>query len=177
MALTALEVKNLKAGPKTRRHGDGRGLYLVVRASGGKTWIQRITVDGTRTDMGLGSFPDVSLARARHKSAEIRTLVADGLDPRAVLRQPTLPTFQDMAEEYIDENAATWKHRKTATNWRGCLSTYANPAFGDDQGRPHHSLRCTVRAETDLDVQTGDCQEIEATHPDHLRGCDVPRIH
>ena len=130
MALTALEVKNLKAGPKTRRHGDGRGLYLVVRASGGKTWIQRITVDGTRTDMGLGSFPDVSLARARHKSAEIRTLVADGLDPRAVLRQPTLPTFQDMAEEYIDENAATWKHGKTATNWRGCLSTYAYPAFG-----------------------------------------------
>ena len=131
MALTALEIKNLKAGPKTARYGDGRGLYLVVRANGSKAWVQRITVDGTRTDMGLGGFPDVTLARARQKSGEIRALVADGRDPRAERRQPTLPAFQALAEQYIEDNAGRWKNDKTATNWQGCLSTYAYPVFGN----------------------------------------------
>ena len=131
MALTAMEIKNLKAGPKTKRYGDGRGLYLVVRANGSKAWVQRIAVDGCRTDIGLGGFPDVSLARARRKRGEIRAAVADGRDPRAERRQPTLPTFREIAEQYIEDNAGRWRHGKTAANWHGCLSTYAYPAFGN----------------------------------------------
>ena len=79
--LTTLEVKNLKPGPKTRRYGDGRGLYFVVRANGSKAWVQRITIDGDRTDIGLGGYPDVPLALARKKSEEIRTAVAEGTGP------------------------------------------------------------------------------------------------
>ena len=58
--LTTLEVKNLKPGPKTRRYNVGRGLYCVVRANGSKAWVQRITIDGSRTDIGLGGYPDVT---------------------------------------------------------------------------------------------------------------------
>ena len=130
-SLTALEVKNLKPGPTTKRYGDGRGLYLVVRANGSKAWVQRITVDGRRTDIGLGGFPDVSLARVRQKSADIRAAVADGRDPRAERRQPALPTFQDVAQQYISSNATRWKNPKEAVNWRGCLETYAYPVFGN----------------------------------------------
>ena len=129
--LTTLEVKNLKPGPKTRRYKVGRGLYCVVRANGSKSWVQRITIDGTRTDIGLGGYPDVLLAQARKKSAEIRTAVAEGRDPRAERRQPDLPTFRDAAEQYISDNAVRWKNPKEAINWRGCLATYAYPKFGN----------------------------------------------
>ena len=129
--LTTFEVKNLRPGPKTRRYGDGRGLYCVVRTSGSKAWVQRITIDGDRTDIGLGGYPDVPLALARKKSAEIRTAVAEGRDPRAERRQPDLPTFRDAAEQYISDNAVRWKNPKESVNWRGCLNTYAYPVFGN----------------------------------------------
>ncbi len=129
--LTALAVKNLKPGAKTKRHGDGRGLYMVVRANGSKAWVQRITIDGDRTDIGLGGYPDVSMALARKKSGDLRSAVAEGRDPRAERRQPNLPTFQEVAEAYIADNAGRWKTLKQAINWHGSLSTYAYPVFGN----------------------------------------------
>ena len=91
--LTALEIRNAGSDGKTRRIGDGRGLYLMVRKSGSKSWVQRVTVDGRRTDIGLGGFPDVPLALARRKSEEIRAAIAEGRDPLAERRQPGVPTF------------------------------------------------------------------------------------
>ena len=131
MVLTAMKIQNLKPGPKTQRFLDERGLYLVVRAAGSKSWVQRITIDGDRTDIGLGGYPDVPLALARKRSAEIRTAVAEGRDPRAERRQPNLPTFRDAAEQYISDNAVRWKNPKESVNWRGCLNAYAYPAFGN----------------------------------------------
>ena len=131
MALTAVDVRNLKPGRTTRRKGDGRGLYLVVRPSGTKAWVLRLTIDGDRTDIGLGGYPDVPLALARKKSAELRTAVAEGRDPRAERRQPNLPTFREAAEMYIQANAPTWRHPKTAGDTRARLEAYAYPIFGD----------------------------------------------
>jgi len=59
--LTDKGVKNAPAG----RHGDGDGLQLVVSASGRRKWILRYQLAGTRRDMGLGSYPSVTLAQAR----------------------------------------------------------------------------------------------------------------
>ena len=131
MPLTAMQVEKAKPGPKTRRLLDERGLYLVVRTTGSRSWVQRITIDGVRTDIGLGGYPNVRLPRARKRSAEIREAVADGRDPRVERRQPNLPTFRDVAEQYISKNAVRWKNPKESVNWRGCLNTYAYPAFGN----------------------------------------------
>ena len=131
MPLTAIQVEKAKPGPKTQRLLDERGLYLVVRTTGSRSWVQRITIDGDRTDIGLGGYPDVRLALARKKSAEIRTAVAEGRDPRAERRQPNIPTFRDAAEQYILETSDRWKNPKEAINWRGCLATYAYPKFGN----------------------------------------------
>jgi hypothetical protein len=61
MTLTALKVKNAKAG----RHVDGRGLCLLVKDSGARTWVLRMQKDGRRRDYGLGSVADLSLACRR----------------------------------------------------------------------------------------------------------------
>ena len=56
--LTALSVKALS---EPGRHGDGDGLYLYVAPSGTKSWVQRIVINERRRDIGLGSYPTVSL--------------------------------------------------------------------------------------------------------------------
>ena len=56
--LTAAKVKSLT---KPGMHGDGEGLYLSVSRSGSRSWVQRISIDGRRREIGLGSFWVVSL--------------------------------------------------------------------------------------------------------------------
>ena len=60
--LTALSVKKINTPGK---YGDGYGLYLIVDSSGAKRWEQRLTVQGRRRDIGLGSVALVSLEEAR----------------------------------------------------------------------------------------------------------------
>ena len=126
--LTALKVKALR---EPGRYGDGGGLYLVIRPTGSKSWVQRAVVDGRRRDIGVGGYPAISLAKARERAAANRTAVADGKDPQAERRKPTLPTFRQAAERYIRANRARWRNRKTAINWQGSLEMYAYPVFGD----------------------------------------------
>ncbi len=56
--LTALRVKRES---NQGFYSDGNGLYLKVDKSGAKRWIQRITINGERKDLGLGSAMIVSL--------------------------------------------------------------------------------------------------------------------
>ena len=79
--LTAATAKSLS---KPGMHGDGATLYLNVAAGGSKSWIQRVTIDGRRRDLGLGPYPAVSLAQARRRAAHNRAAIADGRDPLAV---------------------------------------------------------------------------------------------
>ena len=84
MTLSATRAKALK---DPGRYSDGGGLHLYVSKAGGKSWVQRITIDGRRRDIGLGGFPSVSLALAREKAAENRAAVAEGRDPLADTRK------------------------------------------------------------------------------------------
>ena len=57
MKFSATEVKALS---EPGRHTDGDGLHLFISKTGGKSWVQRITIDGRRRDIGLGGYPTVS---------------------------------------------------------------------------------------------------------------------
>src|SRR2546430_341853 len=76
--LSAIEVTKAK-GPAVLH--DGGGLYLRVSGTGAKSWVFRFQLDGKRRDMGLGPFPDISLADARGKATEHRKLRHEGIDP------------------------------------------------------------------------------------------------
>ena len=125
--LTVTKVKALKL---PGRYGDGGGLYLVVRPSGTKAWVQRIVIDGRRRDLGLGGFPVVSLAKAREKASANRSAVVDGRDPQAEKQKPLQPTFRTLAERYIASNTPRWRHWKTPTNWMQSLERYVFPSLG-----------------------------------------------
>ena len=73
--LSAVEVTKAK-GPAVLH--DGGGLYLRVSATGSKSWVFRFQLDGKRRDMGLGPFPDISLADARGRASAHRRQRHDG---------------------------------------------------------------------------------------------------
>ena len=63
------------------RYCDGHGLYLDVRPTGSRGWVQRLTIRGRRTELGLGGFPLVSLKEVREKAFANRKLAREGGDP------------------------------------------------------------------------------------------------
>ena len=117
------------------RYGDGRGghgLSLLVKPAsvGGfsKSWAQRLRVNGKPTNVGLGSYPVVTLAEARAKALENRRAVNQGRDPR---RGAGVPTFAEAAEKVIGIHAAGWKDGgKNEKQWRASLRDYAIPRLG-----------------------------------------------
>jgi hypothetical protein len=67
-----------KAQKRPGRHADGGGLYLNVSPTGTKSWLFMWARNGKRTELGLGSYPAVSLASARLKADGYRSTVAAG---------------------------------------------------------------------------------------------------
>ena len=126
--LTAVRVRSID---KPGRYGDGNGLYLNVAKGGSKSWVQRITIDGVRRDMGLGGYPVVSLAQARAQAAENRSAVASGVNPIVEKRRAATPTFREAALKVHALNTPTWRNGKHAAQWIGTLETYAFPVIGD----------------------------------------------
>src|SRR5438309_1942620 len=128
--LSPLAVKRL-AAPGLHAVGGVAGLYLQVAESGGRSWILRSVVGAKRKDMGLGGFPDVSLAQARERAQAMRQAIREGRDPvaerlaakRALIaaQQATL-TFRTAAEHYREANEAGWKNAKHRAQVRSTLA-------------------------------------------------------
>jgi len=112
--LTAVEVRNAKPG----RHADGKGLYLLVKPSGAKSWVLRVQVGGRRRDYGLGSCDIVSLTEARDRALECRKLAKNGLDPSLERKkaQRAIPTFEEAARRYHETVKASWRNGKHTAN-------------------------------------------------------------
>lgn len=127
--LNARKVETAKPG----RHGDGRGLFLYVKPSGSRSWVLRYQVQGRRRDLGLGAYPDVSLAMARQRVTDARRLIAEGEDPIAKRQQVMPKTFKDAALELIESKRPGWKNAKHAAQWTATLETYVFPKIGQVQ--------------------------------------------
>ncbi len=127
-----LTVAKVKSITNPGRYGDGGTLFLFVKPSGSKSWVQRLTIHGVRRDIGLGGFPLVSLSEARIKAFANRKLarIDDG-DPLAGKRKARMPTFREAAEKAHKANRARWRADKHAKNWLQSLKRYAFPSLGN----------------------------------------------
>ncbi|HQS12141.1 MAG: hypothetical protein B7Y62_10090 [Sphingomonadales bacterium 35-56-22] len=81
MALTDVAIRNAKPGVKPYKLGDSLGMYLLVQPTGGKLWRLKYRVDGREKKLGIGRYPEVSLADARKSRDEAREQIAVGKDP------------------------------------------------------------------------------------------------
>lgn len=122
--LTAKSVDGFKdAG----RYSDGGGLYCKVFKGGSKSWVFMWSRNGKRREMGMGAISSLSLKGARVKAAEMRKLVANGLDPISERKKSDEPTFLECALQYISDHEKTWKNEKHIYQWRQTLTVYAKP--------------------------------------------------
>lgn len=109
--LSATEVKEAKPRDKEYLLADGGGLILKIRPTGSKTWLFNYTTLLTkkRTNIKIGSFPEITLAQARIKRDEFRTLLAQGTDPQVEKQRlqeaadsQIRDTFYNVAESYFN---------------------------------------------------------------------------
>lgn len=128
--LTAISVKNA-AEPGKYHDGKGAGLFLLVKPTGAKSWVQRIVIRGKRREIGLGAYPLVSLAEAREKAFENKRLAHAGGDPLAEKRKArAILTFEEAARNTHKEIAHTWKNPKDRAAYLKSMETYIFPQFG-----------------------------------------------
>lgn len=129
-ALGQLRTKNLGPG----KHPDGQGLWLVKRSKDGGKWILRLSVRGKRREMGLGRWPDVTIAEARQRAAEARKTLRDGADPifereKAKFGTGRLTVAQAIASCF-EARKAELKHDGEAGRWMSPLKVHIIPKIG-----------------------------------------------
>lgn len=137
--MTALQVGRLKT-PGDYRVGGVPGLMLRIRAAGiSRSWVLRVSVDGGVRSVGLGAYPEVSLALAREKAREIRLKIGSGeavILTKSQVRKLKLQEaasavlFKDSALAMIAAKRVEWSNPKSEPQWRNTLETYAYPKLG-----------------------------------------------
>lgn len=126
--LTAAKVRSALEPGKYR---DGNGLFLRVEKSGAKRWVQRITIRGKVTEMGLGSASLVSLAEAREQALQNRKLARSGGDPLLERREASaMLTFEEASRKVHKIHEPSWSNPKHAAQFISTLETYAFPRMG-----------------------------------------------
>ncbi|TBW35691.1 site-specific integrase [Azotobacter chroococcum] len=140
--LTARTVASLEKAGTPGMTGDGAGLYFKIGKTGGASWIFRYKIAGKSRYMGLGSYPEVTLADARTLAADARKQTAVGKDPLATrdtereahreaqrLREAKRIPFAKLASDFMAAHGASWSD-KWRQGWLRKLELYAFPSVG-----------------------------------------------
>ena len=130
--------------------GGVQGLLLRVTPSGARSWVLRVSTGETRyskegnprsvrRDIGLGGYPDVSLAQARERARAIKEELWAGRDPIAERRaaqdamraeQARHITFTEAAQKCHAAKESEFRNAKHRKDWIAALERYAYPKIG-----------------------------------------------
>ena len=121
LPLTDIQVKNAKPKTKEYKLSDGGGLHLLITPSGGKLWRFKYRFDGVEKRLTFKTYPEISLADARHRRDDARKLIANGVDPASLIKAQkeeqvvAETTFEKVAREWFSKNEPVWSesHCKT----------------------------------------------------------------
>lgn len=135
--MSAIELKRLGVG--VHAVGGVAGLYLQVSSKESRSWLLRTIVGIKRREIGLGSYPEVGLAAARQKAAELREQIKQGIDPterRKVARAELVAAqnrgllFSKAVDLYEPVKKAELSVGKYRDQWRDSINKYALPRLG-----------------------------------------------
>lgn len=115
MALKDVQIRNAKPREKQYKLFDERGLFLIITPKGKKWWRFRYSFDGKEKLLSFGTYPDVSLEKAREHRETARKLVADKVDPgeqrkaqKATKQERLANSFEVVAREWYAKYSPTW---------------------------------------------------------------------
>ena len=140
IAFTDPYIRNLKI---KGRYTDSatQGLNIQVKTNGAKYWTFRYLYQGKRHDLGLGTYPAISLKDARARATAARNEINQGSrpiakwKPTAPMNQPAepenRPTFSTFAKSCIESKKAEWRNAKHGAQWHATIKDYADPVIGE----------------------------------------------
>ena len=136
MTLSDLSIRKAKPGTKAYKLSDGGGLYVLVAPSGTKAWRYKYRFGGKEKLLSLGTYPQLSLAKAREAHFLARRLLGEGKDPSHSKKQAkrarelqSKQSFEAVAREWHKSRLAMWTavHAKKIMN---CLEADVLPKIG-----------------------------------------------
>lgn len=136
--LSELKLKAAKPKEKDYILVDGDGLQMRVRSNGSRLWSFNYyhPVTKKRINMGLGAYPELSLAQARKMTVEARELLATGIDPKEerdnlkqAKRAATEHTFQNVATAWYELKKDSVTQAYAEDIWRS-LTLHVFPDLG-----------------------------------------------
>jgi integrase len=114
MPLSDTAIRNAKPKDKPYKLSDEKGLYLLINQTG-KYWRFDYRFNDKRKTLALGVYPDTTLAVAREKRAEARTLLANDVDPslnrkiqKAANAERSANSFEAVAREWFAKYSPNW---------------------------------------------------------------------
>ena len=136
--LGALQIKQLS---KSGLHAVGgvAGLQIQIKPSGARSWILRAQIGARRRDIGLGGYPDVTLAAAKERAREAKEQIRLGIDPIETRKATRAALIADQARQLTFSEAAAQCHAtktpefgntKHASDWINSITRYAEPIIG-----------------------------------------------
>lgn len=155
MALTDTKIKKLVptqeyiTAKKTKKYSDMNGLQLWVRYTGVKSWVVVYYFNGKRDEKTLGQYPYISLAQARELVSEIKSQIAQGIDPKEVAKQAKIK----QSDNRFDIFAQRWLiHQQTRIKER---------TFKRDSSAYHNHIKPIIG---ECDIYTLKLSDIMAVH-------------
>lgn len=128
-SLTQFGAKNADKG----KHSDGQGLWLIKPDRSRGKWVLRVFVGGKRREMGLGRWPDVSIAEARTRAGEARKICRDNGDPilaRSSAKRAMHMTVAQVIDDCFEARKAELKRDGEAGRWMSPLRVHVIPKIG-----------------------------------------------
>ena len=122
---------------ETGRYFDsGTNLHLLVKDGLNgprKYWIFRFTCQGKRRDKSFGSFPAVSLSRARNLAIDAKAKLNKGdfLSASEDVQERESWTFRQFTLDWIETNKGQWSNQKHYRQWISTMKQYVFPKFGE----------------------------------------------
>jgi integrase len=135
VALTDTAARTAKPRDKLYRLTDNAGLCLEVTPSGSKLWRLRYRFGGKAKMIALGSYPTITLAKARERREDARRQLANGIDPAAHKQAEKraqaahVHRFEELAREWHAYNSPRWAP-STAAKAMQYLEADILPALG-----------------------------------------------
>lgn len=134
LPLTVTRIRHAKASDYPL--WDGGGLHLIRAASGSRLWrLKYSRPDGRENRIGLGAYPEVSLADARDARDAARGALRQGIDPsvqrqsnKEAARHIELASFEVAASRWITVKRKTWA-TETLRKAEYVVSAYLVPAL------------------------------------------------
>lgn len=136
--LNPTQVSRAKPKDKVYNLADGSGLYLRVKPNGTKLWIFNYYKPYTnkRTDISIGQYPSIPLAKAREKRAEFLSLLADKVDPKThreeefrLKAEAVSNTFESVAERWMNVHKTKVAEKTAERMWKS-MENHVFPRIG-----------------------------------------------